>query len=103
MSGAKAATKRKVRRHVASAPSDDFLLDSFQVARRLGGCISARRIPDYAGGWPALVEGYRPLRITGRRPQARWLLSAVVKHITVELAEGQELARAEAMKRWGGA
>lgn len=101
---AKRAKGPSARKHTPPAPVDDYLLDVEQVARRLGGCVSPQSVPDYASRWPALVDSYRPLRVTGgRKVQHRWLLSGVVRHLRDELGQGIALARDEAIARWQGA
>lgn len=67
---------------------DDTLLSIAQCCRKLGG-IHPKNWPAYAARWEALRDGERIVRVRpDGRGRSRWLRSAVVRHIVVELKRG---------------
>lgn len=69
---------------------NERLLSARECAGLVG--ISERSWRDYARRWPALVEGFVPLRLRpGTRGRDKWLYSAVHQHMTVELRQQQEV------------
>jgi len=81
-----AARRRRRKALIIKAASPDALLNAAEAGALVGG-ISEQNWPRYAARWPALREGMRIVRVKGptSRGRARWLKSAVMKHVTEEL------------------
>lgn len=81
-----AARRRHREALVLKACARDALCANAECGAIVGG-ISEQNWPAYAARWPALREGMRIVRVSGptSRGRARWLKSAVLKHIAEEL------------------
>jgi hypothetical protein len=76
-----------VRPKAPPLPTDDFLLDAEQAAKRLG--MSTNRFHGYWRRWRLLIEGACARSVSGEGAgHLRWSLWFVVRHIHEELRQG---------------
>lgn len=86
MSAAKSRSTGQRGKPLLGSQAGDALLTAREAGALAGG-ISEQHWTRYATRWPALRKGMRIVRVSGARSRgrARWLMSAVIKHITEEL------------------